>query len=1205
MRPKPAFALLACVVAGLAWTGIPELATSQDAPPAQPVGEVRLASSLELGAPFDAQAQYEFEQQLTFDERAKLISLDSRFAIADSDNPLPTSEPAQAFYLKLHEPLSREDADRLTDAGASFVGYAYPHTHFIRATSGASLVEIQSILHTLPVAGTLLRDPMDACSAEAWDYHNDQNWTQREFRILFWRDVAAQRKAEVLGGLGAEITNAWLEPDGSISDRVPYIDAMLNHTQLVALASHADIDWISPRYELKHHNTASASLSNAGAGDVGPSTSYNLTGQDMIAVVFDGGTALPTHNDYQSASGTNPFTPYFSGMSNRRVLVAPQIESEQPGWGINDTSGVSSHPTHVTGTVLGDGASEPSARGFAPEAYGISMGWGSMEGERQVLRHYFRHAADNHSYGTGTPWNQNPPQYVSSYYGGYDSGAQASDIDIRDIWLNMCKSAGNDGEANSGGFTCTHDSCMKNSFTIAATSDNGSIAGFSSRGPTNDGRLIPHFAANGVNLTSTLNNSNTAHGDSSGTSMSSPSACGALTLLTELWRREFGDRRQFAPDELRGILAVTSSDEYNQGPDYRFGFGIIDVQRAADLILDQSATGNHVRRGSIRQGDQVEYNVQVTSSSQPLKVALSWLDIYASTQASTKLVNNLDIELIAPNSSTHYPWRGLTGGGNQTHQWTRNGANNRDNIELVEVDSPQTGTWTIRVTGASIPANPQNTVLNDATGFVLVSENAMTKAQQLFEDSLNTTGPMNIPNGSSSGLARDFTVSNTNAIENVRVYVDVRHPRRGDIEITLRHPDNTTITIETTDTSSRPDIIAVYPDTRQYDADTEVMNGKAANGTWTVTVKDLTGGGNSGTLEYLALEIDYDTVNPPVNSPPTANAGANQTVNEGVTVNLSGSGSSDPESDPLTYQWSQIGGPSVTLLNSNTVNCSFVAPQVSSTQTVTIRLTVDDGNGGSDFDDVVITVNDVPAPNNPPTANAGVDFSVTEGIQGTLNGNGSTDPDSDPLTYSWLEVGSSWLILSNSSAAAPTFIAPQVSTPLNITMQLTVDDGRGGSDTDTVVVTILDSAVNNPPTADAGPDAFTAHNAATSLNGTGSSDPENDTLSYTWAQIGGTNVVILSNSTTATPSFTAPATNDVLVFQLTVNDGQGNQDSDTVTVTVNATGTPGGGGGGGGGSSSGGGGGGGGGCSTGESTSWLAVLLALIAATVVWRRREA
>ena len=136
----------------------------------------------------------------------------------------------------------------------------------------------------------------------------------------------------------------------------------------------------------------------------------------------------------------------------------------------------------------------------------------------------------------------------------------------------------------------------------------------------------------------------------------------------------------------------------------------------------------------------------------------------------------------------------------------------------------------------------------------------------------------------------------------------------------------------------------VYPDTRQYDDDTDGFNGVAANGTWTVKVTD-TSSGNTGTLDWLAIEIDYDTVNPPINLPPTANAGSNQTVSEGTTVNLTGAASTDPDADPLTYQWVRTSGPAITLLNSNTATPSFTAPQVSSTQTVVIQLTVDDGQG--------------------------------------------------------------------------------------------------------------------------------------------------------------------------------------------------------------------------------------------------------------------
>jgi subtilisin-like proprotein convertase family protein len=330
--------------------------------------------------------------------------------------------------------------------------------------------------------------------------------------------------------------------------------------------------------------------------------------------------------------------------------------------------------------------------------------------------------------------------------------------------------------------------------------------------------------------------------------------------------------------------------------------------------------------------------------------------------------------------------------------------------------------------------------------------------------------------------------------------VDVKHQRRGDVRIRLRHPDGTEAVVNNTGSSTRTDLIAVYPDTRQYADDVIALYGKPVAGTWQVIVSDHTSG-NTGSIRYLALEIDSNAGGSG-NYPPNADAGIDQTVNEGATVNL--------------------------------------------------------------------------------------------------NGTGSSDPDGDTLSYAWIELGSSWVTIQSASSAQATFTAPMVNSPLNITFQLTVNDGRGGSDSDTVVVTVLDSAVNNPPNADAGPDAYTAHAAVTQLDGSGSSDPENDTLSFSWAQIGGAGTVTLTGANTATPSFTAPGVDDVLVFQLTVNDGNGNSDNDTVTVVVNATGTaPTGGGSPG---SSGGGGGKDGGCSTGGDAGWLLLLLlVLVTGTVVGR----
>lgn len=1005
---------------------------SQDADESTDSSSRQIESSLDFGDPFDAEAGIEFAASLTPEERTRLVRLKSRYALAETGRALP-GNPGEVFYVAFREPLGRELADRIKEAGASFVGYAYPNTHFLRVRDKASIKGVKQVLDGAPeVAGILPRETMDVFSEDAWEMHGRGDWNSADFTLMFWRDVDADAKARALAESGAKILYAQREPDGRIGERVPFVEVTLTPSGLRALASDPDVEWIERRYDLVEHNAASTVLANAAPATVGQSTNYGLTGEGQVSVVFDGGIARYTHDDYQGATGTSAFSPYFS-LGDRRVLAAPEIASNQSGWGLPDNSGVSSHATHVVGTVVGDGTADSSARGFATQGSVVSMGWGSMQFERQVLRHYFRHVADNHSYGQGGGGN-----------GGYNSTAQASDIDIRDIWLNETKSAGNDG---SGSNTCGDDTGRKNSFVIAATQDNGDIAGFSSRGPSDDGRLVPHFAANGVNLFSTWPTSDTAYDSISGTSMSAPSVNGSLLLLSELWKREMNGR-QPPPDVMRGILAATADDRYNQGPDYRYGFGIIDVQRAADLILaDSMSGGDHIVRGTIRQSDVVDYDLEVTSSSEPLKVICSWLDIHATTSASVTLVNDIDVELIDPSGTTvHYPWSGLSSGGlgDQTHQFTRTGPNNRDNIELVEVDSPATGTWTVRVTGTNIPADPQQAILNDATGFVLVSESAMSTSQQHFEDGLNATGPVAIPDGSSAGLARTFSVNSTDSVRNVRVYVDVRHEARGDIEIELEHPDGTSAIVETSDSNTRPDIIAVYPDTRQYDDDTAVFNGKPAGGTWQVHVRDLTGG-NTGTLEYLALEIDY------FNLPPIADAGGNQLVSEGDDVFLDGNSSSDPENDSLSFQWTQVSGPNVNLQGSATPTPSFKAPGVSVTSTVEFELIVDDGNLNQDSDVVAVTIN------KRPVADAGADFSVTEGHTVQLDGSLSSDPDGAPLTYAWVENGSSLVTLSGADTETPTFVAPQVNSRTFVSFRLTVDDGVG-THSDTVTVTVNEAA---------------------------------------------------------------------------------------------------------------------------------------------------
>ena len=278
----------------------------------------------------------------------------------------------------------------------------------------------------------------------------------------------------------------------------------------------------------------------------------------------------------------------------------------------------------------------------------------------------------------------------------------------------------------------------------------------------------------------------------------------------------------------------------------------------------------------------------------------------------------------------------------------------------------------------------------------------------------------------------------------------------------------------------------------------------------------------------------------PHNTPPVADAGPDQVVAIGDLITLDGTGSSDADGDPLTYEWSFVERPpgsQVTLDDPTAVNPTFVVDALGS---YVLELAVDDGLESSAPDTVTVV-----AVNSAPVASAGPDQTVPIGATVTLDGSDSSDMDGDLLTFDWLltpPAGSS-ATLSDPAAVMPTF---DVDLPGSYSAELVVNDGTVDSAPDTVTIT----TENSPPVAGAGPDQTVLVGDTVSLDGSTSHDADGNPLTFAWRLTppAGSSAT-LSDPTAVMPTFAVdlPGTYSA---ELVVDDGTVGSAPDTVFIST-------------------------------------------------------
>ncbi|MDB4534784.1 S8 family serine peptidase, partial [Vicingaceae bacterium] len=425
----------------------------------------------------------------------------------------------------------------------------------------------------------------------------------------------------------------------------------------------------------------------------GGSLGLNLTGLGMTASMWDGGSALTTHE-------------LFSG----RVTSV-------------DGAASSDHSTHCAGTIIGsDAFQSENAKGMAYQANLNSYDWTNDEAE-MAAEAATGTLISSHSYGI--PADGSPDYYL----GKYDANARDIDNIIFNApyFLPSC-SAGNDRNKgiNATGYDILTDkSCNKNALTVAAVNETTNYTGpgsvvmssFSSWGPTDDGRIKPDISAKGVSTYSAGNVSNSDYGYKSGTSMATPSVAGTLVLLQQHYNNTYSS--YMLASTLRGLALHTADEAGNaDGPDYEFGWGLINAKRATETI-NNNGTSSIINELTLSSGQT--YTINVTASSlEDLMASIAWTDLQGVVGANTLddrtpvLINDLDIR-ITKATSTYMPWK--LDPDNPSNPATQSD-NIVDNIEKVEVPSPS-GSYTITVTHKGTLSSGSQTFSLIVTGITL------------------------------------------------------------------------------------------------------------------------------------------------------------------------------------------------------------------------------------------------------------------------------------------------------------------------------------------------------------------------------------------------------------------------------------------------------------------------------------------------------
>ena len=495
-----------------------------------------------------------------------------------------------------------------------------------------------------------------------------------------------------------------------------------------------------PMYYITCNATAAVSTAANLVRDTAP---YHVSGSNLLVGIWDAGAVRTNHQEF---------------LSPNRVFVKDGCSRDD-------------HATHVGGTIAAKGH-VAAAKGMAPAASIHSYDWNSdlsemtaaaATNQNQTNRIY----VSNHSYSYLAGWEYG---LYSGYEGWHWFGADMADREDRYFgqygteardWDSLCHQAVyflpfvvaandrdddapapgttfrfngtnyvynasihpySDGYKQGGYNTVAFMGVAKNVLTVGAVDDASSggvryvpgatMTAFSGWGPTDDGRVKPDVVANGVGVYSPVASGTGSYDSYSGTSMAAPNSAGSALLLIEYYRALFPLQYMRAAT-LKGLIIHTADDLGTPGPDYVFGWGLMDTKAAADHILShhEQPSARFIIEDTLTTENPTKDYTFLWDGANPIRATLSWTDPQGTAQSglnstNRNLVNDLDLRVFAPGGTTNFPY--VLSRADPTNAATF-GDNQVDNVEQVYIASPsEAGTYTLRVTRkGSLSGNQQ------------------------------------------------------------------------------------------------------------------------------------------------------------------------------------------------------------------------------------------------------------------------------------------------------------------------------------------------------------------------------------------------------------------------------------------------------------------------------------------------------------------